>query len=295
MHFTTKEFDKMVQEVLFEKESHFEMLYLIAKKNLTNSIKWWCSCNKNLRGLEEDVFNEVFIRLMQCVVDRFLLKDGRTVENYNNDPQGFSSWMHTVARRLVIDKGMKLGAKNVVTDDIDDPNRGELQDPHNFIEENANREILQESLETVLSSNRSVYKILTWLAHFVFMLCEVDTRIRSNKLIIEKFENRTLNEMYEMIIEASDRIPWLVITSEQNERIKKALQKKRRDSDVTYGESIYKDFYMKKDGEPDAIKSISDWTNRMDEIVRGEKEKPEKGGEDKKKKSSQDEKREEKE
>jgi len=72
-----------------------------------------------------------------------------------------------------------------------------------------------------------------------------------------------------MLLDASVSIPWLVITQTQDAKIRTALRKKRRDG-VTYGETQYKAFFMKNKGEVSGKKSISDWMNRMNDIVRRE-------------------------
>ena len=68
--------------------------------------------------------------------------------------------------------------------------------------------------------------MLTWLAQFIFILEYDISKIKSNELIITAFENKTLYDMYDMILTASNKFPWIVITREQNEKILDALRKK---------------------------------------------------------------------
>ena len=83
------------------------------------------------------------------------------------------------------------------------------------------------------------------------------TKIESNDLIIAAFENKTLYDMYGMLLEASSEIPWITVTEEQNERIVAALQK-QFEGDTSYGQTKYGSFFMKNKGEIDGKKSISD-------------------------------------
>ena len=83
------------------------------------------------------------------------------------------------------------------------------------------------------------------------------------------FEDKRLQEMYEMLLTAAKRIPWLEINQAQNEKILQALRKKRA-GDVSYGETRYCDFFMKSNGKPSGKKSISDWVNRMNGLIKRE-------------------------
>ena len=73
--------------------------------------------------------------------------------------------------------------------------------------------------------------------------------------------------MYEIVLEASQKIPWIKITKEQDEKILSALRKTREDN-VTYGESKYQSFFMKQNGKVSGKKSISDWVNRMNSMIK---------------------------
>ena len=127
---------------------------------------------------------------------------------------------------------------------------------------------MRQAFAIVILADVSVYKVLTWIAQFIFVLeCDV-TKIKSNEMIISAFGNKTLYDMYDMILVASQKIPWITITQEQNEKILQALRKKRVD-DVSYGETKYKEFFMKQDGEISGKKSISDWVNRMNNMIKG--------------------------
>ena len=102
---------------------------------------------------------------------------------------------------------------------------------------------------------------------FVFVICYNLTKIESNEDIIQKFEQKTLFEMYDIVRDLSERIDWISISPVQDLRIRKYLNKQWDETRV-YGEVQYNEFFMKTGGEKSGKKSISDWMNRMNEMVR---------------------------
>ena len=268
MRFTRDEFNVMVNELLYKEPISFDMLCQIAEKTLRPSVVNWCKTEDCLRGrgYEDDIMQEIHLRLMKTTVDYFLLRDD--IEgSYNDNPEGFEDWIFFVAKNIKRDFANKIRNRDFTTDDIDDPAIGEIpsDDYEDDAEENADR--LKQAFSIVLSSDVGIYKVLTWLAQFIFILEYDVSKIKSNELIIAAFENKTLYDMYDMILTASNRIPWIVITREQNEKILEALRKKRN-GNVSYGETKYKDFFMKHNGEVSGKKSISDWMNRMNDMIK---------------------------
>ena len=267
MRFTADEFEAMVQELLYCDPVSFDTLCQIADKTLRPSVISWCKTEDCLRGrgYEDDIMQEIHLRLMKTTVHYFLLREG--VEGpYNNDPEGFEDWMFKVADNLKCDFANKVRNRDFKTQDMDDLNIISTPDDGDYdAEERIDR--LQEAFSIVISTEVNIYKVLTWLAQFIFILDANVTKIQSNELIIAAFENKTLFEMYDMILTASKRIPWIVISKTQNDRILEALRKKRS-GDVSYGETKYKEFFMKHKGEVSGKKSISDWMNRMNDMIK---------------------------
>lgn len=267
MRFTIQEFDTMVNELLYSEPVSFDMLCRIADKTLRNSVNKWCIMEDCLRGrdFEEDIMQEIYLRLIKTTVPYFLLREG--VDGpYNNDPEGFEDWLFRVADNLKRDFANKVRNRDFKTEDIDDSLPNFITDDDGY-DEQERVDKLKKAFSTVLSSNSSVYKVLTWLAQFIFILDSDVTKIESNNLIIATFENKTLYEMYDMILVASKRISWIVIDEKQNEKILNALRK-NREGDVSYGETKYKEFFMKYKGEFSGKKSISDWVNRMNDMIK---------------------------
>lgn len=268
MRFTKDEFDVMVNELLYKEPISFDMLCRIAEKTLRPSVVNWCKTEDCLRGrgYEDDIMQEIHLRLMKTTVYYFLLRDD--IEGpYNDNPEGFEDWIFFVAKNIKRDFANRIRNRDFTTEDIDDPAIGEIPsvDYEDDTEENVDR--LKHAFSIVLSSDVGIYKVLTWLAQFIFILKYDVSKIKSNELIITAFENKTLYDMYDMILTASNKIPWIVITREQNEKILEALRK-RRNGKVSYGETKYKDFFMKHNGEVSGKKSISDWMNRINNMIK---------------------------
>lgn len=265
MRFTRDEFDTMVDELLFKEPISFDMLCIIVEKTLRPTVINWCKKEECLcgRSYEDDIMQDIHLRLIKTTVDYFLLRDG-IVGSYNDDPEGFEDWIFRVADNIKRDYANRVRNMDFKNINIDvrefggDPS----SDPDEY-----KIEKLSKAFSIVLSSEVSVYKILTWLAHFVFILNNNISKIKSNDLIIESFENKTLYEMYEVILRTSKNIPWFVVSEDQNKKILNALRKNRGDG-VLYGETKYSDFFMIHNGEISGKKSISDWMNRMNDMIK---------------------------
>jgi hypothetical protein len=261
MEFTQTEFDIMVRQLLCDDAVSFEMLCQIADKTLSHRVALWCRQDDCLRGrgYEEDLMQEIHLRLMKTTVSHFLLQS----EGVNNDPQGFRGWLITVAKNLKRDFSDRVRLRDFKTRELD-----VLENVAAVENDDAHRiERLREAFDVAVSADVGIYKILTWMAQFVFILGTGVTKIQSNELIIETFENKTLNEMYDMILSAAEQIPWLAVTADQNKKIRAALQEKRT-GNSTYGQAKYREFFMKSNGAAAPKKSISDWINRMNDGIR---------------------------
>lgn len=267
MRFTREEFYIMVDQLLNQDPISFNMLCEIAEKTLRPSVIKWCNDDEYLngRGYEDDIMQEIHLRLIQKTISYFLLRDGITGA-YNDDPEGFEDWIFRVADNHKRDFAKKVRKRDFKIRDLDDPTVIALPvDDHDDSAERIDE--LKEAFSIVISSDVGIYKVLTWLAQFVLILNFDVTKIKSNEMIISEFKNKSLYEMYDMILAASKKIPWLAVTSAQNEKIMAALRKKRKNG-VLYGETKYEDFFMKHNGEVSGKKSISDWMNRMNDMIK---------------------------
>ena len=270
MRFTTSEFETMVNEILYSTPVSFDMLCRIAEKTLKPTVLNWCKNEECLRGrgYEEDLMQEIKLRFIQTVVDYFLLRNGAG-KPFNNDPEGFEDWMFKVAENRKRDFANRVRNDDFRTENIDDPTIGNVasNDDYVLFENEERIERLKSAFSQALSVKSSVYKVLTWVAQFILILDEDVTKIQSNDLILKRFEEKTLYDMYGMILNASKRTPWIVITKEQNDKILLELRK-NRDGNVSFGETKYKDFFMKYNGVISGKKSVSDWTNRINDMIK---------------------------
>lgn len=268
MRFTVEEFNVMVNELLQKDPVSFDMLCQIAEKTLRPHVENWCKTDDCLRGrqYQDDIMQEIYIRLIKTTVSGFLLRNGVNGE-YNNDPEGFNAWMIRVALNLKRDFAGRVRGRDFKAKSVDDVVIEGIPYPEHENDLQEHIQELKRAFSLVISSQVGIYKVLTWLAQFLFMLNQNVTKIKSNELIIEQFQNRSLYDMYDMLLTASKKIPWLEITQEQNRKILIALRKKRDDG-VLYGETKYKEFFMKYNGAASGKKSISDWMNRMNDMIR---------------------------
>lgn len=263
MRFTQDEFKMMADELLNRKTVSFDMLCKIADKTLRPAVLRWCGDDDSLRGrgLEEDLMQEIKLHLMKVTVPFFLLRDGLEGK-VNDDHEGFEDWLFTVAKNTKHSFARKRRLETVSMDTLEEePATGETP------EETAERiDQLRAAFDIVLSADAGVHKVLTWVAHSVFMLQENLTKIQTNELLLETFENKTLSQMYDMVVATAAGIPWMEITPAQHTRILLALSQPW-DESRCHGQVRYREFFMKVAGEPSGKKSISDWMNRMNKTV----------------------------
>ncbi len=260
----------MVEQLTVQKPASFDMLCEIADRTLHGWVITKCRNNIDLqgRGLEEDIYHDVLIRLIQKSVTDFLLKDGHP-GTINRDPDGFKSWMFTVAKNLIRDSATRVRNGDFRCRGFLEDEEDEIEDENNVIENGTiflsqeQSEILKLAVSIVLNSKSQPYIVLTWIAMCVFVLnCGV-TKIASNHKILDTFFDKTLYDMYDMLNAASKKISWLVITQDQADRMAQKLSK-TVDGNKTYGETPYREFFMKK--EP--LSTLSDWENRMNSLVK---------------------------
>lgn len=270
MSFTREEFDCMVQQLLCPDGASFDMLSHIAQKTLYPYVRKLCCQDPNLchQNLAEDIMQEIHLRLMMTTVTGFLLnrEDGAL----NDDPDGFRAWMYKVATNRARDFAKQIRTRQFRQVDPQALETVAVYDPAPEMHEESVTQ-LKKAFAIVLSANVRVYKVLTWLAQSVYFLEQDTSRIDSNAQLIAEFENKTLREMYDMILLSSARIPWLQVTQRQHHKIMADLDKPWK-GEQTYGQTCYKEFFMKHNGEVSGKKSISDWVNRMDELVKNKLE-----------------------
>lgn len=274
MRFTETEFDLMVEDLLLGTPPTFVPLYTLAEKTVKPYLCNLVRQNGYLRGgsHEEDVFQNTVIRLVKVTVTGFLLRGGPE-GGVNRDPEGFEDWMFAVARNMYNDYVREFARHGVAVNRDSETVVGQSdgEEPMDtLIEEETltlTEERLSRAFSAVLESGRGVYMILAWMAQSLCVLLSDRRRLDANRYLVEKFSEMPLERMYRVVLKASARVPWLRISKEQKNKIEEKLRKTARDG-VTYGEIPFGEFYMTdKHGTPNGKKSISDWVNRLDEVV----------------------------
>ena len=268
MVFTQEEFDIMVDELVVQKPTSYDMLCHISLNFLGPKVEFWCKQNSALRGrgLEEDILQEIIAHLLSVTVDKFFLsKDENGKEKYPRNPAVFGMWLKTVALRKLTDIAKEIGNYDNFTTPINEEVLpGAI--PEDGLDVEQGIALLQAAFSIALESNSAVYKILTWLAQSLIVLEYDLTRIKARDMIIDLFQDVTLGDMYTMLLVAADQISWLEITDRQHEKILDALKMPASETHC-YGGTLYKAFFMKYKGEIAPKKSISDWVNRMDDEI----------------------------
>ncbi len=260
--FSKEEFNIMTDELLRQTPARFDMLWHIAETSLSHSVAKWCRNDETLcgRGFEVDVMHEIFMRLVKTTVPYFLLRDGADAP-VNNDPKGFHSWMYKVALNTKRDFANRVRNDDLNNDYFDDISVIDwMPDTENA---DPSLDKLCNSVKIVLNLDGAVYKSLTWLIFFVLMLQRGVTKIQSVEALEKEMGPRSLNDMFSLFRRSVDKIPWLKLDDLQTAKIQAALDKPYKDG-ISFGDAAYSSFFMKKGGK----KSISDWLNRINGIIR---------------------------
>ncbi len=257
--FTDEEFAAMVTELTVSDPPSFHTLISIATKTLTPAIRKWCREDGRLsdRQYEDDILQETLIRLLKTCVTHFLYR----TDELNNDPDGFRNWMYEVALNIKRDFANKVSSRDNCECSIDDVEEKSLSDRND--DGDAVTERLEKAFAVILDSDVKIYKILTWLAQCVCIVSYGITKKESNDTLIDAFAEKTLYNMRDDVYKFSENVPWMTFTDDHKRKIDAALSEEYAPG-KTYGETKYKEFFMKKEGKA----TISDWVNRMNGIIR---------------------------
>ena len=257
--FTDEEFAAMVRELTVSDPPSFHTLISIATKTLTPSINKWCRTDKRLSGrqYEGDILQETLIRLIKTCVTHFLYR----TDELNNDPDGFQNWMFEVAMNIKRDFANRESRRDNCEVNIDDIEEKSFSDKSDEDDSVADR--LEKAFNVILDSDVKIYKILTWLAQCVCIVQYGITKKQSNDTLIDSFAEKTLCDMRDDVYRFAEDVPWMNFSPEHKRKIDAALAEEHEPG-KTYGETKYKEFFMKKEGKA----TISDWVNRMNGIIR---------------------------
>ena len=259
---SNEDFGVLVEELLGRERISYDMLCLLAERELRPLVRRLCRSEPCLRGrdLENDIMQEINIRLIKTAISHFLLREGCDSQ-INYDPIGFRKWMVTVAINIKNDYANRERRHDFKNLPIDENVLSGEYDEISISDDGI--EMLQAAFSIVMASDVKVYKVLTWVAQMIFIISFDISKIQSNEMIVSAFREKTLFEMYGMLLSAGKAIPWLTVSEEQNKKIEAALNSPW-DEKTVFGNVKYKDFFMKKGGKY----SISDWVNRMNNMIK---------------------------
>ena len=262
--FSDEEFEKMISEITDTSNASFNTLCIIADKALRPKVRYWCTTSSVLNGrqMEEDIMQEIFIRLIKTVTYGFLLRKDNNYE-LNRNPDEFNSWIFKVAENIFKDtlkavrtQDYRIKRFDAMGDSIIADNQIETSEAETHIQDE-----LLRAFNIVFDSDKKVYIVLTWLAQNLFVLEFGITKIKSIRIMADALSDRTLFELKDIVLKHSERIKWLKFSDKQSSRITRALNEYYKGK--LLGEYQYKEFYMKKGGRA----SISDWVNRMNRMI----------------------------
>ena len=263
---TQSEFDRIIEELICTQPARYDALCAAAKKLVSGKLARKCAQSPALARTctAEDLLSEVYIRLIKSAIPGFFYR----TEELNRDVEGFCRWVYTIAGNLCIDhiKAASLRYTLPLDAPLDDVELYlQIPDPdaQAAFSPDADAGALRVAFESVLDMDIQVYKVLTWVAQAVLILSEDVTKIESNALLIERYENMTLEEMWASVRRCAQTIPWLKISEKSEARLRKTLSLPFNEN-RRYGEMRYSDFYMKKGAKA----SISDWVNRINAGLR---------------------------
>lgn len=244
----------------------YNTLIEIARKTLYPSVRKWCNGNSALKGYEEDLMQEIYIRLITKSVTGFLMRDGQL----NDDPEGFKNWLFAVAKNLFNDLAKKSGRKGLYETETPEGEEPTEHGPYSEPEE-PDYDMLNRCFKTVLSFDSKVHIPLTWVTAMLMIANGGMNRIEATDAITRICSEMTLDAMFDFILIQSDKILWLRLDEDEIQKIKGKLDETDSDG-MRIGDKNYNNFYMKKGAKA----SVSDWINRMNSrIIREEVEEDE--------------------
>lgn len=262
--FTDEEFYQMICEVDCDNPKYDTLCKIADKVLKPTAIKWCTGGILKGRYTPEDLMNDIHVRLIQKISTGFL-RNERFGGDINKDPDGFNSWLFEVAHNLIFDKTKKTKNKQGKDVKYEAADKEVHYLDEDFDEEEEIRQqALSKAFTIVLNSDRKVYITLTWIAQSLFVIQFDLKRPEATEKIINEFQSKSLFDMWKIILAFSKQVPWLMVTAAQRQRISTALCTPLKD-DILLGEVKYEELFMSKGSK----QTISDWVNRIDNMIKG--------------------------
>ena len=272
--FTKDEYYGIVHLIIAGDQEGYDRLIRKAEKNISRFIEANCYKAK-CPSVADDAKQRTYLRLfLKFMTNYVYAKDDGEI---NPDYRGLSAWIKKVAFNATLDEISKYNEYYVMMDwsyfEEDDSSeeserpKKEIADTNPtpetlIVEREARTEKLKKCVDVVISSRNAVYKVLTWLGHRAMIYKYGCTNIEANKRVLEEFSDRTFYEIYDYILMAAEDVEWLQLSRPQRDRIEAELAKTVDGKAMGY--HTLREHFMAS-GED---KTISDWRNRIDDLLR---------------------------
>jgi len=267
MPFDEKQLYKALVCDICEKDfPEYDNLVIFVHTLLNPLVKKWCYDDSFLRGglHADDVMQEIQIRIIKKCENYFFKPiNGKT----DKTCEEFKAWCITVAKNYFITYCTKQKNRKEVELDLSiNAKESVFIEDTDFIKQERidERRELQKCFVVVLDLKSKPHIVLTWLSVSLFMIDFGANKIESTHLLVEKFSEFTLTEMFNIVIGFIKRIEWLQFDLKQIEKQRQKLETTDNITGKKIGDMKYSDFYMNKGPEM----SISDWINRVNSQIR---------------------------
>ena len=263
-------FSDMIAEITCRDGARYDAMLLISDSFLKPYIKKLMSYYPIFNNLDmsEDIYHDVVLCLIKSSVDGFLYKDG----TLNDDAEGYLRWMYTVAKHIVQNNARKLTVKYSIEESAtnSEGEQVDIADGSNDYNSLEAAETLRLCFNAALDSDTSVYILFAWILRAI-ILSQTDQKLFDNsaaserkacEFVVINFGDQTLSVIYAAISVYCEKVSWMKISREANEKIISLLQ--TENDGILLGDKKLSDFFMKKGGNA----TVSDWINRMNARIR---------------------------
>lgn len=261
--FTQEEYEIMIYELTEKDPMSYDMMCEIAYRILKPKVKSWCFNHSALKGrqFEDDIIQEILLRLMKYCVTHFLRRESNNFE-INHNPEEFRRWVIRVGKNYMLSFG--------------DAQKNDDQKTRKIIERITSKKESLEMLDVhiiktlpafrlAFKSKKKIYIVVTWLTLSTLMIYFDITKIRATHLIEAEFSDKPLDNMWMVTKLLMSKIQWLSVTKEEIDHIESRLREPFRD-DQSAGSIIYSEYFGEK-GKKGGREVISDWVYRMNSWI----------------------------
>lgn len=257
MRFKREEFDKVLHELFVEEPARFDTLCDVVGREILPTVRSWCATDSALvgRNCEEDIVQDTIVKVIKYCMTGFFLRNGR--ETPNDDMDEFCRWIYTVARNVKRDYSNSYRERLFVDyNELEERIGDEIGEDHSDEE-------LASVFDIVFSLDMGVHKLLAWLAVSVTILDETDKRMVATEMVVERFAEKTLDEMWAYTLAKLSYYPSLMPTESEIETVRSALDV-RDELGFRLGEREFYTFFMAKGGKY----SVSDWLHKINQLIK---------------------------